>query len=40
MVLLLCPLIIPASSLKWEAPPEIFLELREDLKAIRDRLTT
>jgi hypothetical protein len=40
MVLLLCPPIIPASSLKWEAPFDILIELREILKAIRERGAT
>src|SRR4030067_1419233 len=40
MVLLICLLIIPALSPKWEASFEILLELHEILKAIRDRLTT
>jgi hypothetical protein len=34
MLLLLCSFIIPASSRKWEAFLEIFLELLEILKAI------
>jgi hypothetical protein len=40
MVLLLRAFIIPASSPEWEALLEIFLELREILKAIREQLAT
>jgi len=38
MILILRPFIIPASSLLWEAYLEIFLELREILKTIWQRL--